>query len=70
MDWKDPRVRRTCVLLALTLSALNAGMGLSRWEIGLGTRLTAASAVLAAVAMVLFLAASLWDVWKDRAPRP
>jgi len=70
MNWKDPRVRRTCLLLALTFSAVNAGMGLSRWESGLGTGLTASSAVLAAVATVLFLAASLGDVWKDGAPRP
>ncbi len=68
MDWKDPRARRTCILLALTFSALNAGMGLARWEIGLGTGLGASSAVLAAIATVLFLLAILWDVWTADAP--
>jgi len=70
MDWKDPRVRRTCLLLAPTFTALNAGTELARWDSGSGTRLTAASAALAAIATVLFLAAGLWDLWKNGAPPP
>jgi len=70
MDLKDPRVRRTCLLLAPTACALNAGMGLARWDSGVGTGLTAWSAVLAAIATVLFLAAGLWDLWKSDAPPP
>ena len=70
MDWKDPRVRRTCLLLAPTFTALDAGMGLARWDGGSATRLTALSAALAAIATVLFLAAGLWDLWKNDAPPP
>jgi hypothetical protein len=70
MDWKDPRVRRTCLLLAPTFTAVDAGMGLARWDSGSGTGLTAWSAALAAIATVLLLAVSLWDVWKNGAPPP
>ncbi len=70
MDWKDPRVRRTCLLLAPTFTALDAGMGLARWDSGLATRLTAWSAALAAIATVLLLSAGLWDLWKNGAPPP
>jgi hypothetical protein len=45
-------------------------MGLARWDSGVGTGLTAWSAVLAAIATVLFLAAGLWDLWKSDAPPP
>ena len=68
MDWKDPRVRRTCLLLAPTFTAVDAGMGLARWDSGLGTGLTAWSAALAAIATILFLTAGLWDLWKNGAP--
>ncbi|MGO9771629.1 MAG: hypothetical protein ACLPSW_19185 [Roseiarcus sp.] len=70
MDWKDPRVRRTCLLLAPTFTALNAGMGLARWDSGLGTGLTAWSAALGMIATILFLTAGLWDLWKNGAPPP
>ncbi len=70
MDWKDPRVRRTCFLLAPTFTALNAGMGFARWDSGLATRLTALSAALAAIATILLLATGLWDLWKNGAPPP
>jgi hypothetical protein len=70
MGWKDPRVRRTCLLLAPTFSAVDAGMGLARWDSGLGTRLSASSAVLAALATILFLTAGLWDLWRNGAPPP
>lgn len=70
MNLKDPRVRRTCFLFAPTFTAVNAGMGLARWDSGLGTRLTAVSAALAAIATVLFLAVGLWDLWKNNAPPP
>ncbi len=70
MDLKDPRVHRTCLLLAPTFTALNAGTELSRWDSGLGTSLTASSAALAVIATVLLLAVGLWDVWKDGAPPP
>jgi hypothetical protein len=70
MGWKDPRVRRTCLLLAPTISAVDAGMGLARWDSGLATRLTAASAVLAAIATILLLTAGLCDLWKNGAPPP
>jgi hypothetical protein len=68
MNWKDPRVRRTCLLLAPAFTAFDAGMGFARWDGGLGTRLTASSAALAAIATVLFLMAGLWDLWKNGAP--
>jgi hypothetical protein len=70
MNLEGSRVRQTALLFALTFGALNAGTALARWEIGVATRLTVISAVLSASAIVLFLAASLWEVWKDRAPRP
>jgi hypothetical protein len=68
MNWKDPRVRRTCLLLAPTFSAFDAGMGLARWDGGLGTRLAALSAALAAIATILLLMVGLWDLWKNGAP--
>jgi hypothetical protein len=70
MDLKDPRVRRTCLLLAPTFTALDAGMGLARWDGGLATRLTAWSAALAVIATALLLTAGLWDLWKNGAPPP
>jgi hypothetical protein len=70
VDWKDPRVRRTCFLLAPTFSAVDAGMGLARWDSGMATRLTASSAALAAIATVLLLTAGLWDLWRNDAPPP
>ncbi len=70
MDLKDPRVRRTCLILAPTLTALNAGTVLERLDSGLGTRLTAWAAVLAVIATLLFLTAGIWDLWKNDAPPP
>lgn len=70
MKLKDPRVGQTALIFAVIFAALNAGMVLSRFEMGRATGVTVATGILSAVSIVFFVIAILWFLWKDGARRP
>jgi hypothetical protein len=70
MNLRDPRMAQTAMVFAAIFAALNAGMALARFDIGAATKATVISGAFSAIAIVLFLAAILWGIWKDGARRP
>jgi hypothetical protein len=64
MDRRDPRLRKTVLLLCLMAVATNMGMAIGRLDSGIGGSSPVISGVLSSVAVVLVLYVLLRDVWK------
>jgi hypothetical protein len=64
MNRRDPRIRKTAILLCLTAVAINMGMALQQLDSGIGRNRPVILGVLSSLAVVLVLYVLLRDVWK------